>query len=55
MKAPRSTPVAATYLEMGVLPTEYEIDIRRLRFLWTILQKSSDDPVRMMPLWRQQA
>ena len=41
-------PVAASYLEVGVLPIEYEIDIRRLRFLWTILQKSNDDPVRMV-------
>ena len=37
-----------TYLEMGVLPIEYGIDIRRLRFLWTILQKNNDDPVRMV-------
>ena len=48
MEAPGSTPVAATYLELGVLPIEYEIDIRRLRFLWTILQKNNDDPVRMV-------
>ena len=48
MEAPGSTPVAATYLELGVLPIEYEIDIRRLRFLWTILQKNYDDPVRMV-------
>ena len=48
MEAPGSTPVAATYLEMGVLLIEYEIYIRRLRFLWTILQKNSDDPVRMV-------
>ena len=48
MEAPGSTPVAATYLEMGVLPIEYEIDIRRLRFLWTILQKNNDDPARMV-------
>ena len=47
MEAPGSTPVAATYLEIGVLPIEYEIDIRRLRFLWTILQKNNDDTVRM--------
>ena len=47
MEAPGCTPVA-TYLKMGVLPTEYEIDIRRLRFLWTILQKSNDDLVRMV-------
>ena len=48
MEAPGSTPVAATYLEMDVLPIEYKIDIRRLRFLWTILQKNNDDPVRMV-------
>ena len=46
MEAPGSTPVAAAYLALGVLPIEYEIDIRRLRFLWTILQKNND-PVRM--------
>ena len=40
--------MAATYRQMGVLPIEYEIDIRRLRFLWTILQKNNDDPVRMV-------
>ena len=48
MEAPGSTPMAATCLEMGVLPIEYEIDIRRLRCLWTILQKNNDDPVRMV-------
>ena len=48
MEAPGSTSVAATYLELGVLPIEYEIDIRRLRYLWTIFQKNNDDPVRMV-------
>ena len=48
MEVPGSTPVAATYLELGVLPIEYEIDIRRLCFLWIILQKNKDDPVRMV-------
>ena len=48
MEAPGSTPVTATYLEMGVLPIEYEIDICRLRFLWAILQKNDDDPIRMV-------
>ena len=48
MEAPGSTPMAATYLELGVLPIEYEIDIGRLCFLWTILQKNNDDPVRMV-------
>ena len=47
MEAPGFTPVAATYLEMGVLPIECEIDIHRLRFLWTIFQKNNDDSVRM--------
>ena len=40
--------MAATYLELGVLPIEYEIDISRLCFLWTILQKNNEDPVRMV-------
>ena len=48
MEAPGSIPVAATYLEMGVLPIEYEIHICRLRFLRTILQNTSDDPERMV-------
>ena len=48
MQAPGSTSVAAKYLELGVLPIEYEINISRLRFLWTILQKNNDDPVRMV-------
>ena len=48
MEAPVFAPMAATYLEMGVLPIEYEIDIRRLRFLWTIRQKNNGDPVRMV-------
>ena len=48
MEAPGSTTVVATYLEIGVLPIEYEIDIHRLCFLWTILQKNDDDPVRMV-------
>ena len=47
MEAPGSNPVAVTYLEMGMLPIKYEIDIRRLRFWWTILQKNNDDPLRM--------
>ena len=33
---------------MCYLSIEYEIVIRRLRFLWTILQKNNDDPVRMV-------
>ena len=48
IEAPVSTPVAATYLGMGVLPIEYQIDIHRLRFLCTIFQKNNDDPVRMV-------
>ena len=48
MEAPGPTPVAVTYLEMGELPIEYGIDICRLRFLWTILQKNNDDSLRMV-------
>ena len=41
MEASGSTLVAATYLEMGVLTIEYEINICRLRFL--IADHSSEE------------
>ena len=41
-----STPNVLVYLELGVLPIEYEIDIRRLTFLQHILCLGEEDPVR---------
>lgn len=42
---PSSTANAFTYLELGVLPIEYEIEKRQLMFLHKILQLDQTDPV----------
>ena len=47
-EVPKSTPIAAVYLEFGVLPIQYEVQLRKLYFLKSILQKIHDDPVRMV-------
>ena len=48
MEAPRGTPIAAMYLELGILPIMYEIEIRQLSFLKRILDEESHDPVLMV-------
>ena len=45
MEVPKSTPVAALYLELGILPVKYEIEIKSLLFLKRILDKEANDPV----------
>ena len=45
MEVPKSTPVAALYLELGILPVKYEIEIKQLLFLRRILDKEANDPV----------
>ena len=45
MEVPKLTPVAALYLELGILPVKYEIEIKQLSFLKRILDKEADDPV----------
>ena len=45
MEVPKSTPVAALYLELGILPIKYEIEIKQLLFHNCILDKEADDPV----------
>ena len=45
MEVPKSMPVVALYLELGILPVKYEIDIKQLLFLKRILDKDADDPV----------
>ena len=47
-EVPKLTPIAAVYLEFGVLPIQYEVELRKLYFLKSILQKNHDDPVRMV-------
>ena len=45
MEAPKSTPAAALYLELGIFQVKYEIEIKQLLFLKRILDKETDDPV----------
>ena len=44
--SPRSTPTIAYYLETGAVPIRFMLKGRRLMFLWSILQKHSDELVR---------
>ena len=48
MEVADSTPVAGTFLELGILPIQFEIDMKKLNFLWKILQKENDDPVKQV-------
>ena len=48
MHTPTSTTDVICYRELGVLPIEYEIDIRRLTFLHHIVTLDEHDPVRVV-------
>ena len=48
MEVPKSTPTAALFLELGILPVQYEIEKRQLVFLKKILERQNDDPVKMV-------
>ena len=48
MQAPMSTTNCFVFLEFGVLPTKYVIDIRQLTFLHHICNLDSDDPVKQV-------
>ena len=48
MEVPKSTPTAALFLELGILPIQYEIEKRQLVFLKKILDRQNDDPVKMI-------
>ena len=41
----KSTPAAALYLELGILPVKCETEIKQLLFLKRILDKEANDPV----------
>ena len=45
LEIPRSVPIAALYLELGILPIKCEIEIRQLLFFKKILDKTENDPV----------
>ena len=48
MEVPKSTPTAALFLELGILPFQYEIEKRQLVFLEKIPDRQNDDPVKMI-------
>ena len=50
MEVANFTPVAGTFLELGILPINFETDLRKLKCLWKILQKENDDPVKQVYL-----
>ena len=43
----KGTPTAALYLELGILPINFEIEIKQLLYLKRILDKKNDDPVQL--------
>ena len=47
MEVSRAVPIAALYLDLGVLPIRYEIEMRQLFFLNGILSKDPCDPVKL--------
>ena len=48
MEVPRGTPIAALYLDLGILPIQFEIEKRWLLFLRNILNKDFSDPLRLV-------
>ena len=47
IEVPKSTPIAALFLELGILPVQYEIERRQVVFLKIILDRENDDPIKM--------
>ena len=48
MEVSKGVPTAALYLEFGVLPISFEIELKQLLYLKRILDRECDDPVRMV-------
>ena len=48
LEVSKGVPSAALYLELGVLPISFEIELKQLLYLKCILDREYDDPVRMV-------
>ena len=46
LEVPKSTPTAALFLDLGILPIQYEIEKKQLLYLKCVLEKNADDPVQ---------
>ena len=44
LEVSKATPIATMYLELGILPVRYEVEIRQLLFLKRPLDKKHTDP-----------
>ena len=47
LEVSKGTPTAALYLELGILPINFETEIKQLLYLKRILDKKNDDPVKL--------
>ena len=47
LEVPKGTPTAALCLKLGILPTNFEIEIKQLLYLKRNLDKQNDDPVQL--------
>ena len=48
LEVSKGVPSATLYLELGVLPISFEIELKQLLYLKRILDREYDDPVRMV-------
>ena len=48
MELPKRVPIAALYLELGILPVKCEIEMRQILYLKKVLGKKPDDPVLLV-------
>ena len=46
LEIPKSTPTAALFLDLGILPIQYEIEKKQLLYLKCVPEKYADDPVQ---------
>ena len=49
LEVSKEAPIAAMYLELGILPVRYETEMRQLLFLKCLLDKKHDDPCLVNP------
>ena len=48
MEVPNSTPKAGLFLELGILPAQFVIELRQLTVLKKILDRDQEDPVKII-------
>ena len=46
MEVPKSAPTSGLFLEMGILPVQFVIEIRQLMFLKKLIARDPSDPVK---------